>query len=132
MTEPTPFMYIIRAGNRDTGTVLNSYFRLTGLPSTYKYFDCEIVGFYHNMILPVANSLVELKTDLPFINGYDLQNKRLTTIATNAINQNSTFQFRVENFNGRTVNFYLIDNDTANANTADDWVLYLKLKGVVE
>jgi flagellar basal body rod protein FlgC len=84
------------------------------------------------MILPVANTLVELKTDLPFINGYDLQNKRLTTIATNAVNQNSTFQFRVENFNGRTVNFYLVDNDTANANTADDWVLYLKLKGVVE
>ena len=134
MNQPKPFMYIIRQSNKDSGTALDSYFRLNGLPTEYKAFDCEVVGFYHNVTtggVPVVNTLVELRTDMPFQNGYETNTKRLTCIATNSMTSTASFEFRVENFNGRTINFSIFDNDL-NVSNVDDWVLYLKMTGIKE
>ena len=125
-------MYIIRSANRDSGTVINSYFRLNGLPSQYKKFKVEVVSFYNNFVVVVANTLVELKTDLGLLNGYDVANKRLITIATNSSVGSTSFEYVIENFNGRTINFTVADNDAENANNITDWVLYLKMTGIEE
>lgn len=130
MEEPIPFMYIIRSENRASGTVANSYFRLNGLPQNYKKFKAEVISFYQNHN-GQAGTLVELKTDLPLQNGYETTNHRLITLATNSTIWASTFEFLVENFNGRTVNFLVSDND-ANNNDITAWVLYLKLTGLKE
>ena len=135
MDKPKPFMYIIREGDKESGTAQNSYFRLNGLPTQFKSFDCEVVGFYHNLStagVPVVNTLVELITDMPFQNGYETNTKRLTCIATNSMTSTASFEFRVENFNGRTINFTIYDNDLVNINDVDDWVLYLKMTGIKE
>ena len=135
MDKPKPFMYIIRYNDRESGLGAETYFRLNGLPTEYKAFDCELVGFYHNVSfggVPVVNTLVEIRCDMPFINGYDTNTKRLTTIATNSMTSTASFEFRVENFNGRTINFTIYDNDLVNINDVDDWVLYLKMTGVPE
>ena len=129
---PIPFMYIIRGRNRTSGTIDNAYFRLVGLPSQYRRFKVEVVSFYHNVETPVANTLVEIKADFPFLNGYDTLNGRLASIASNALNNmgSTSFEFMVENFNGRLINFNIYDNDAANENGLDDWVLYLKMTGI--
>jgi len=127
--KPIPFMYIIRSDDRSNGTANNSYFRLNGLPTKYKQFKVEVVSFYKNF---VANdtALYELRTDLPLSNGYDTAFKRLTCIGTTATICASSFEFMVENFNGRTVNFVIFDNDDLNNNIVEDWVLYLKMTGI--
>ena len=129
---PIPFMYIIRGRYRTSGTIANAYFRLVGLPSQYRRFKVEVVSFYHNVDTPVANTLVEIKADFPFLNGYDTLNGRLACIASNAFNNmgSTSFEFMVENFNGRLINFNIYDNDAANENGLDDWVLYLKMTGI--
>ena len=128
--KPIPFMYIIRALDRESGTVSKSTFRLEGLPSQYRQFKVEVVSFYHNLVAPVANTLVEISADFPFLNGYDTINGRLSCIASNAIMGSASFEFMVENFNGRMITFNIFDNDLVNVNDITDWVLYLKMTGI--
>lgn len=128
-----PFMYIIRSRNRTSGDVNNAYFRLNGLPSQFKKFKVEVVNFYHNTEQPVANTLVELRADFPFLNGYDTLTGRMSCIATNGTSMGSaSFEFMIESFNGRTINFSIFDNDADNANAVGEWVLYLKMIGIEE
>lgn len=130
---PIPFMYIIRGRYRTSGTIDNANFRLVGLPSQYRQFKVEVISFYQNVTQAVANTLVEIKADLPFLNGYDTLNGKMSCIATNALSMGSaSYEFMVENFNGRTINFGVYDNDANNVNAIDDWVLYLKMTGIEE
>ena len=132
MTKPEPFMYIIRSIGRDSGTPNLAYFRLNGLPTKYRRFKVEVVSFYRNIANVNNNVLYEIRTDLPIQNGYDTSFKRLNTIATSSSLSSCTFEFIVENFNGRTVSFFLYENDDANDYVLNDWVLYLKMTGIDE
>jgi hypothetical protein len=142
------FTYIIRSNDKDTASdKTNSCFiRLTGLPSCFQEYECEVTGFYVSTYLQVfTNSIIELNAEnLSFLNGCDTSNIR-NTIAFNVLNNPNPINrniFKVQNFNNQRINFKLFSEFdyllTSNYNTAGvasynaPWVLVLKMKGITK
>ena len=123
------FTYIIRSDNRDSGDAYDCQNKLGGLPTKYKSFLVEPIGFYSD-----ANPYLELNSDnFPISNGYDTKNKSLHVLYSSVIFGHSIpMVYKVDNFNGQYINFQLLDNTNALINTATDWSLYLKFTGIEE
>jgi hypothetical protein len=134
------FTYIIRSNNRidKNENTAECHLKLKGLPQQFKYFECEVVQFYVNIIN--LNEIIELRADsaFGFINSIDTNNGFKTCAFTSFINSNTQGPFRyiVENFNNKYVNFQLYD-DSNNIVTNNDstsfnlpWILVLNMKGI--
>jgi hypothetical protein len=123
------FTYIIRSDNRDSGDAFDCRIQLGGLPTKYKSFLVETIGFYADV-----NPYFELYSDnFPISNGYDTKTKSLHVLySTVLLGHSVPMVYKVDNFNGQYINFQLLDNANALINTATDWRLYLKLTGIEE
>jgi hypothetical protein len=143
------FTYIIRSNNKENAadTTNNCSIRLGNLPQMYIEFDCEVIAFYISEYQQVfTTTLIDLRSnDLVINNGADTQNKSLKTMALLSLgnsNPFSSFHFRCENFNNKSVHFQLYDQDNvllrSNLNAAGianynaSWTLVLKMTGVTK
>lgn len=134
------FTYIIRSntGNQASN---NINVRLTGLPTTYHKFYCEVVGFFVGCSLAdalVTGVVIELRAnDMGLLNGRDSVGSNLRTVAITNLNNTypqSTFGFTCENFNNRMINFQLYDEygnllvlKSGGAAFNKPWILVLKI-----
>jgi hypothetical protein len=143
------FTYIIRSNNRENAAdnTNSCSIRLGNLPQMYSEFDCEVIAFYISEVNSVfTTTLIDLRaTDLNITNGGDTQNKSLKTIGLLSLGNSyafSSFNFRCENFNNKSVHFQLYNQDnglfTSNYNAQGvenyngSWTLVLKMTGVVK
>jgi hypothetical protein len=124
------FTYIIRSDDKYSGNHYNCQIRLDGLPTKYKTFLVEPIGFYSDSGMDAY--LEVFSEDIPFLNGYDTKNKSLKILYSNALLNNSTMIYKVSNFNGRYINFHILNNSNGFVNTVGDWKLYLKFTGIEE
>ena len=131
------FTYIIRSDDRIQGTATNPTYAfdcqiyLRGLPTKYKTFLVEVVGFYADNN---AQYYLELFSDnFPFINGYDTKNKSLHVLyATALLNNSGPMVYKINNFNGQYINFKILDEKNVTDNNVTDWKVILKLTGIEE
>jgi hypothetical protein len=142
------FTYIIRSNNKDSTTdyTSNCFIRLTGLPSNFQEYECEVVGFYISTALQTfASSIIELRAEgLSFLNGGDTSNIK-NTVAFNVVNATQPIGrhvFKVHNFNNQRINFKLYNEYNEiletiyNGGNIDSfntpWILVLKMKGITK
>lgn len=113
--------------------------KLTGLPSRYNSFLCEVVAFMISAKTGDTNSnVVELRQEgMQFDGGKDNGNKGFKTVAICHLNDShsqSTYSFTCSNFNNKTIRFQLFNEygslllNNTNGNFAKPWVLILKMK----
>ena len=152
------FNYIIRSTNKTLTTDAHASCSIRlSCPSLYKYYECEVVGFYLSHLgafdtdpstLFYTTGFIELRADnLTFADfGNDTGNKKVIAVqSTNNFYHQKNQKFKVANFNGVTVNFNLVgdDNDTlfyietvGAIKTAYEydkpWILILNMKGTNE
>lgn len=137
MSNTSNFTYIIRSPV--TGNTNNINLNLMGLPSQYQYFDCVIQGFYTCISDTTINAnVVQLQCQgIDILNGKD-SSKNLQTIALSPLNNDKIrepFRFRCANFNGKLLNFQLLNESGAlvqygaNSPTAysTPWILVLNI-----
>lgn len=121
----------------------NCYISLGGLPERTRYFRCRVLNFSINSISLLANYLVvgdghflQLTSDNFIVGGGRSGNKSLSTIATYSLDTSvkSGEVFTVANFNGKTINFKLLnefeapmDNVVNNNAVNTVWMLTLEL-----
>jgi hypothetical protein len=81
------------------------------------------------------SSFLELRADgLDILNGYDTLHKRLNTVAfyfhqgVSALQSDYTFE--VGNFNSRSINFKLYEDNNTISAMDESWILILKLQGI--
>jgi len=125
------FTYIIRSSNKTSGNHYNCVIRLEGLPSQYKSFIVEPIGFYADSGMDAY--LEVFSEDMPIIGGYDTKNKLLKILYSNALlNSSSPMIYKISNFNSRYINFHIYDDSGAFVDTITNWKLYLKFTGIDE
>jgi len=152
------FNYIIRSTNKTLSTDghNNCSIRLS-CPSLYKYYECEVVGFYLSFLGDLTSDtntnfyttgFIELRADnFDFVDfGNDTGNKKMIAIqsTTNFYHTKPT-KFKVANFNGVTINFSLIGDDGTPLTYLErtpgldleyeynkPWILILNMKGYNE
>lgn len=141
------FTYIISSYNAENNaTANNCNIRLSGLPHN-TYFQCEVLGFHLDTstietdtgVEPNAftNSYLTLVADNFISNGKMTGSKMLDEITSMNFYDGSSTEgsvFVVENFNGKTVNFQLVNpkgevlsDDAMNAGGTTVWKLTLKM-----
>ena len=152
------FNYIIRSTNKTVATDShnNCGIRLS-CPSLYKYYECEVVGFYLSYLGDLTSDtntnfystgFIELRADnFDFVDfGGDTGNKKTIAFqSTTNFYQAKPDKFKVANFNGVTINFKIVGDDEnplsyLERTTASDvmyqynkpWVLVLNMKGCNE
>jgi hypothetical protein len=160
------FTYIIRSANREYATdkTNNCTIRLMGLPQQYKKFKASVVALYvstnslgigssniagqayANNTPYLVNSVYELRADSLTTGGIYDTNKTYSTIAFTTNNNSfpqSEYFFEMENVNGRSVRFQLLDENNILLTTTDsttfaktqynnNWILVLNLVGIEE
>ena len=95
------------------------------------------MAFYVNLIdinatIVLNNYYFELQSDnFPFLNGFDTQNSKYKTIATNLCNQGNKLIYKVANFNGQYINFKIYDTLPSSLYIGS-WLVILKLTGIEE
>lgn len=144
------FTYIIRSNDRENPAenTNDCTIKLYGLPQQYRYFNCDVIALYISTVNEVfTTSLIDLRADgIDIVNGWDTNNKRNATVGFTTLNNTYTqaapHTFTCGNFNGRTVQFRLFEDDnvllTSNFNAAgianydSPWVLVLNMTGIEE
>lgn len=158
------FTYIIRSNQKDLAAdnTRSCSIKLNCSPQ-YRYFKCEVIGFYLGLketVLSSAlavvdyhtNAIIELRAEdgLDFIFSSDTKSHSFNTLAfavTNTTFQQAPHEFKVANFNNKTVKFSLYGDDgsllTYNNYTSTGpvtsvvpynkpWTLVIKMTGVNE
>ena len=113
------FNYIIRSTNKTlAGDSHASCSIRLQCPSLFKYYECEIVGFYLGYTGTktdvYTSGFLELRSDnFTFVDfGSDTGNKRVVAVQTTSNFYNQQIQkFKVANFNGVTINFSIVGDD---------------------
>jgi len=131
------FTYIIRSDSKYSGTLTNCQIQLRGLPTKYKSFQVEVIGFVVNIVNINGNFLtdtafLELTSDnLQFIDGYDTKNNKYKTVANTVCNSGNTIIYKVNNFNGQYINFNIVDTLQLD-HYIYNWYAILKMTGIDE
>lgn len=123
------FTYIIRSDNKYSGTPNNCQIQLGGLPTKFKSFLVETIGYYADGGM---NIYFEIYSDnIPIKNGYDTKNKSLHVLYSSICNINSMV-YKIDNFNGQYINFKILNEANTIIPDITDWTLYLKMTGIEE
>ena len=145
--------YVISSYEAEDATTANNCdIRLGGLPNNTKFY-CEVISFYLDTSSietdtgvtanAFTNSYLTLVADNLISSGKMAKSKMLDIICSmNFADGSSTVgsQFTLDNFNGKTVNFQLVDpygaqvhDDALNKGTeTTTWILTLKLIPLVD
>lgn len=137
------FTYIIRSDQKEnlTDNTNSCSIRLGGLPQQYRYFECSVSALHISTYnLQITTSTFELRSDnIGFLNGKDTKNNILHTLAFASFNNTypqGPYKFKIDNFNGRSVNFRLLGDTgllltTGNTNITynSPWILVLNMVG---
>ena len=145
MTDAIPFTYIIRSNNRYSGTPVNCSVLLRGLPTQFREFQCEVLGFWCMILNAGGNTIINqavnppyasynylelVSSNLPFCDGWDTRGSSMRLVGNSLCNSGNNMPFRVSNFNGQYINFQVLDENGANSMNVNDWVVVIKMTGL--
>ena len=146
MSDVIPFTYIIRSNSRSAGTPANCTVLLRGLPTQYREFQCEVLGFWCMVMNATGNQVINtavvngsvanyqylelVSNNLPFCDGWDTRGSSMRLVGNSLCNSGNNMPFRVSNFNGQYINFLVYDENMNNSMNVNDWVVVIKMTGL--
>lgn len=128
------FTVVIRSADREAGGDADDcYIKINGMDTKYNKYLVEVQNFMISSFTGLTTNFLELRSDnMPIINGIDSKFHRLRTVAFMNFNTfyQSPFIFEITPFNG-IIHFQLYTDDGILTTINEDWVLSLKLTGIM-